>query len=215
MIPQHAHDTLARHQHPTTTPTEISEAIRILDENHKQQIMELQMRMKFLQQEYRQARQELETKLQHAVRSHEVEPTMSLPGLYPTPSSMMTNVYTTAPTENNSNVDLEVYAPPPLSAAAVSMPPQPPISVSIGAVPTASVPPPPMTSAAATTLPPHSMGAPLHYAAVLPAGLQGIQYQIQVNPDGSQQVIPMPSPVVTTSTAAAAVASSTASSMAL
>lgn len=192
------------------------------------------MRMKFLQQEYRQARQELETKLQHAVRSHEVEPTMSLPGLYPTPSSMMTNVYTTAPTENTNSVDLEIYAPPPLSAAAVSMPPQPPISVSIGAVPTASVPPPPMTSAAATTLPPHSMvkliflnakndlkmsvlqGAPLHYAAVLPAGIQGIQYQIQVNPDGSQQVIPMPSPVVTTSAAAAAAAvASSTSSMAI
>lgn len=190
------------------------------------------MRMKFLQQEYRQARQELETRLQHAVRSHEVEPTMSLPGLYHTPSSMMTNVYTTAPTENNlNNVDLEIYAPPPLSAAAVSMPSQPPISVSIGAVATASVPPPPMTSIAGTTLPPHSMvlksalhnpnhdpkvvhfqGAPLHYAAVLPAGssIQGIQYQIQVNPDGSQQVIHMQQPVVTTSTAAASSTSSMA-----
>jgi len=79
--------------HPIRTPTEISEAIRILDESHKQQMTELRMRMDALHREYSREqeaysrdRQELRTKLQQALCSQEVvsDPVnMPLPGLYP------------------------------------------------------------------------------------------------------------------------------------
>jgi len=64
--------TLQPSYHPTTTPTEISEAIRMLDESHKQQIMEYKLRMDALQKEYLKERQDLSTKLLQAIRSHEV-----------------------------------------------------------------------------------------------------------------------------------------------
>merc|ERR1719225_506430 len=97
--------------HPTRTPTEISEAIRILDESHKHQMTELRMRMDSLHREYSREhekysreRQELRTKLQQALSSQEVcsDPVnMPLPGLYPASQSMMPNVtpmMTPAPT---------------------------------------------------------------------------------------------------------------------
>merc|ERR1719228_1079259 len=85
--------------HPTRTPTEISEAIRILDESHKHQMTELRIRMDALHREYSREhekysreRQELRTKLQQALCSQEVcsDPVnLPLPGLYQQQQSMM------------------------------------------------------------------------------------------------------------------------------
>jgi len=159
VIPQHTHETTARPSYPTTTPTEISEAIRILDESHKQQILDLRLRMDALQREYLRERQELSTKLLQAIRSHEVctDPvTLSLPGLYP--SSMMPNVT-------------------PVVATAPVLEPE-----SAG---DHIAPPPPMPAMTTTAVPLTTSLPPIQYAAVLP----GSRYQIQVNPDGSQHVI--------------------------
>merc|ERR1719410_2846387 len=101
--------------HPTRTPTEISEAIRILDESHKHQMTELRIRMDALHREYSREhekysreRQELRTKLQQALCSQEVcsDPVnLPLPGLYQ--QSMM------GPTANVT----------PMMASVTSMPP--------------------------------------------------------------------------------------------
>jgi len=218
MIPQHAvvapHDL--RHPphpqaHPTRTPTEISEAIRILDESHKHQMTELRIRMDALHREYSREhekysreRQELRTKLQQALCSQEVcsDPVnLPLPGLYQQQSMMPANVTpmmaSTAPMptttmappgsvilDNASNMMEAIPAADMVShlATASAAPPQSqPQAASV--VPTAA---PPMTSTVAMT----SSLTPLQYAAVLP----GSRYQIQVNPDGSHQVIHVQQP---------------------
>lgn len=83
------------------------------------------MRMKQLQQEYRQARQELETKLQHAVRSHEVDHTLSLQmDHHP---MMPSNVsYTTAPSvgDNNGHPELPPDYMPPMTVQSTLQQPQ-------------------------------------------------------------------------------------------
>merc|ERR1719266_1386783 len=86
-------------------------------------------------------------------------------------------------------------------ATIASAAPQPQ-AASIQAVPTAA---PPMTSSVAMT----SSLTPLQYAAVLP----GSRYQIQVNPEGSHQVIHVQQPpnvtVVTTTSTSASESSTT------
>lgn len=271
MIPQHGapatHDLrLQPHPqaHPIRTPTEISEAIRILDESHKQQMTELRMRMDALHQEYSREqerysreRQELRTKLQQALCSQEVvsDPVnMPLPGLYP--QSMMSNMTpmmapstgvsmpaSMAPTASQQHTS----APPPatgsimLDSVSTMMDPVggggvgpmpgmpgdmvPGYAASVAALPTQQQQPqanpaasagvtsavvptganPPMTSSGVALT---SSLTPLQYAAVLP----GSRYQIQVNPDGSHQVIHVQQPpnagpltvVTTTPTAMAA-----------
>jgi len=217
--------------HPTRTPTEISEAIRILDESHKFSMTELRIRMDSLHREYSREhekysreRQLLRTNLQQALCSQEVcsDPVnLPLPGLYQPQSMMPANVTpmmaSAAASMPTTTSVAAMQAPPPgslyldnasnsvmeaapaniafggadmmvshlatVSAASLSQQSQPqaqPQSV----VPTAA--PPPMTSSVAMT----SSLTPLQYAAVLP----GSRYQIQVNPDGSHQVIHVQQP---------------------
>ena len=189
---------------------------------------ELRMRIESLQLEYSREhekysreRQELRTKLQQALSSQEVcsDPVnMPLPGLYtPASQSMMPNVtpmMTPAPPPAASvpvsvapvvmdNVPgmMETGLPTDLASIAVNNPVTNP---GVLPVPTAAAAPP-MTSSVAMT----STLTPLQYAAVLP----GSRYQIQVNPDGSHQVIHVQQPpnvtVVTTTSAASSGSSTT------
>ncbi|TRY74500.1 hypothetical protein TCAL_01667, partial [Tigriopus californicus] len=64
------------------SPTELSEAIRLLDERHKMQMQELLVRMETLQREYSLERHQLSQHLLEAIRSQEVVPDVpGLPGL--------------------------------------------------------------------------------------------------------------------------------------
>ena len=195
---------------------------------------ELRMRIESLQLEYSREhekysreRQELRTKLQQALSSQEVcsDPVnMPLPGLYtPASQSMMPNVtpmMTPAPPTASAapvsvapvgsvildNVPGMMEAGVPTASAATdlaSIAMNNPVTASVLPVPTAAAPP--MTSSVAMT----STLTPLQYAAVLP----GSRYQIQVNPDGSHQVIhvqqPPNAPLTVVTTTSAASSSST------
>ena len=175
---------------------------------------ELRMRMDSLHREYSREhekysreRQELRTKLQQALSSQEVcsDPgNLPLPGLYQ--QSMMGSAANVTPMmASMASMPATTIAPPgsvildnveafPTGemvshlATASAAPPQP--QAASVTMPTAA---PPMTSSVAMT----SSITPLQYAAVLP----GSRYQIQVNPDGSHQVIHVqqpPNTVVTT-----------------
>ena len=194
---------------------------------------ELRMRIESLQLEYSREhekysreRQELRTKLQQALSSQEVcsDPVnMPLPGLYtPASQSMMPNVtpmMTPAPPATTAapvslapagsvildNVPgmMEAGVPTASATELASIAMNNPVTASVLPVPTAAAPP--MTSSVAMT----STLTPLQYAAVLP----GSRYQIQVNPDGSHQVIHVQQPpnvtVVTTTSAASSGSSTT------
>ena len=128
--------------------------------------------MDALQREYLRERQELSTKLLQAIRSHEVNTdpvTLSMPGIYPA-SSMMPNIMTSAaiseqpmPMYTNGGHEINHVVEQPAL--------QPPPAI------------PPMT----TTVVPMTTANPLQYT-MQPGG----RYHVQVNPDGSQQVIQLP-----------------------
>merc|ERR1711988_171984 len=153
-------------------------------------------------EKYSRERQELRTKLQQALSSQEVcsDPgNLPLPGLYQ--QSMMGSAANVTPMmASMASMPATTIAPPgsvildnveafPTGemvshlATASAAPPQP--QAASVTVPTAA---PPMTSSVAMT----SSLTPLQYAAVLP----GSRYQIQVNPNGSHQVIHVQQPQV-------------------
>jgi hypothetical protein len=169
---------------------------------------ELRIRMDSLHREYSREhekysreRQELRTNLQQALCSQEVcsnPVNLPLPSLYQ--QSMMGSAANVTPMMTSvAPMPATTMAPPGsvfldnmevvpstemvthLATASAAPIPQP--QVASMALPTAA---PPMTSSVAMT----SSLTPLQYAAVLP----GSRYQIQVNPDGSHQVIHVQQP---------------------
>jgi hypothetical protein len=175
--------------YPTTTPTEISEAIRVLDESHKKQILDLRLKMDALQKEYLRERQELSSKLLQAIRLHEVpsDPaTLSLPGLPQHNTTPVPTAQDLFPTSMSNVLDSSLTSSQFSSCETVAS--------STAAVTSSNV----IISTA---------GGQQYMVPALPR-----QYiQVQLNPDGSQvqQVVQVVPTLTTTTTTSATPTSGT------
>jgi hypothetical protein len=155
-----------------------------LSSSHKEQILDLRLRMDALQKEYLRERQELSARLLHAIRSHEVC----------TDSATLSDLYPSSMTSSVGGGQGQSIMGSSLNEAAAQ---------SLAAYSDAEN----MTSVTSSMT-----SVPLQFAAMLPALPQNCQYQIQVNPDGSQQFVQVAAAVIPPSAAAATVVSSTTSS---